>query len=321
MKAVKIFEHGDSNVLKVINDIDILTGLNDVKVKLSYSGINAVDTYIREGGYVFYEPELPYTPGFDGAGIVEEVGEEVTNFKKGDRVFIASALSRKSTGTYAETIVCHSDAIRRLPEAISFQQGAALGIPAVAAYRALFQRGHLKPGERVLIHGASGGVGTIAVQMAKSHGAFVIGTAGTQEGLERVKANGADLVLNHHDDNYLDGFDDIDLVVEMLANVNLEKDLSVMRQGGRILIIGNRGTLTFNPRLAMEKEADIRGVAIWNASLEEYKESLDVIEKMLEENIIHPEIGHIYLMEDVKKAQEDLINKPTSGKILLHVEN
>lgn len=319
MKSVEMKAFGDIDVLEIVDRKVPTVGNHDVRVKLHFAGVNAAETYIRQGGYAFFKPELPYTPGFDGAGVIEEVGREVTDLKVGDRVFIASALSKKATGTYAEEIVVSADGVRKLPDNNSFEEGAALGIPATAAYRALFQRGFLKSNERVLIHGASGGVGTLAVQMAKTHGAYVIGTAGTKEGMRKVKENGADIVLNHRSDNYLEEIKSVDLVIEMLANINLEKDLSILNQRGRIIIVGNRGELTFNPRLTMEKEADIRGIAVWNATKDENEESLNKIQIMLEKGELHPEIGSIYSMENVREAQDDLVNKPSNGKMLLKI--
>ncbi|MDT2847728.1 NADPH:quinone reductase [Vagococcus carniphilus] len=319
MKSVEMKAFGDIDVLEIVDKKIPIVNNYDVRVKLHFAGVNAAETYIRQGGYAFFKPELPYTPGFDGAGVIEEVGREVTDLKVGDRVFIASALSKKATGTYAEEIVVSADGVRKLSDNNSFEEGAALGIPATAAYRALFQRGDLKSNERVLIHGASGGVGTLAVQMAKAHGAYVIGTAGTKEGMRKVKENGADIVLNHRSDNYLEEIKSVDLVIEMLANVNLEKDLSVLNQRGRIIIVGNRGELTFNPRLTMEKEADIRGIAVWNATKDENEESLNEIQSMLEKGELHPEIGSIYSIENVREAQDDLVNQPSKGKMLLKI--
>ena len=320
MKAIEMTEFGEPSVLTLVDKEISLIGDEDVRVTVYYAGVNPADTYIRQGGYAFFEPDFPYTPGFDAAGVIKEVGSHVTDYSVGDRVFVSATLSKHATGAYAEEMICRSEDIRKLPKTSSFKEGASLGIPAMAAYRALFQRGELKPQEKVLIHGASGGVGTLAVQMAKSFGAFVIGTAGNQEGLEQVKANGADLVLNHNEPHYLDNLADVDLVVEMLANVNLEKDLSILNKRGRVIVVGNRGSLDFNPRLTMAKEADIRGIAVWNATESERKESLDAIEDFLQKEILKPEIGSLYPLEKAAQAQDDIINQPSKGKMLLEIK-
>lgn len=320
MKAIEMTNFGDVDVLNYVTKEISPPSKNQVKVKLYYAGVNPVEAYIRQGGYAFFIPPLPYTPGFDGAGVIEEIGEGVTNYKIGDRVFIASTLGEFFTGTYAQWMITSTDSIRHLGETTSFEEGAALGIPATASYRALFQRGQLKKGERVLIHGASGGVGILALQMAKDAGAYVIGTAGNKENMEKVRANGADLVLNHNEEGYLNKIDGVDLVIEMLANVNLEKDLEVLNTRGRVIIIGNRGSLDFNPRLTMAKEADIRGIAIWNATQTERAESLDAIEEYLTKGILKPEIGPVYPLEKASQAQHDIIHEVSRGKILLKCE-
>lgn len=319
MKAIEMLSFGEPDVLKLTEKTAPSVDNNQVIVKVLFAGVNPADTYIRQGGYAFFNPELPYTPGFDGAGVITEIGSHVTDFQIGDRVFISTSLGEKGTGTYAEYVSCTTDSIRLLPDSVSFEEGAALGIPATAAYRALFQRGQLKKGETVLIHGASGSVGTLAVQMAKKAGAYVIGTAGNRENCQSVYENGADLVLNHNLEDYLQEVPKVDLVLEMLANINLEKDLEIINQRGRIIIIGNRGSLNFNPRLTMAKEADIRGIAIWNATKTEREESLTAIETYLSQGILKPEIGKIYPLKEAAQAQHDIIHQPVKGKILLKI--
>ena len=132
-----------------------LPSINEVRIRLFAAGVNPNETYIRTGTYSFYIPELPYTPGFDGAGVVDAIGEGVNHLKVGDRVFVAALLAKRNTGTYSQKVVCDANAVHRLPESISYQEGASLGIPALTAYRALFHRAKIKLGENVLIHGAS----------------------------------------------------------------------------------------------------------------------------------------------------------------------
>jgi len=148
-------------------------GNGQVLVRMHAIGVNPVDTYIRSGSYP-QKPALPYTPGNDGAGVVDQIGKDVTRFKSGDRVYIARSIS----GTYAEFALCDESQVHPLPPNVSFAQGAAMGTPYATAYRGLFQRAQAKPGEAVLIHGASGGVGTATVQLARARGLRVFGTAG-----------------------------------------------------------------------------------------------------------------------------------------------
>lgn len=310
---------GEPDVLRLVEIDEPVPAENEVRVKLHYAGVNPAETYIRTGDYAFFKPELPYVPGFDGAGVVDEVGPGVTRLKRGDRVFVASILAKRKTGTYAEKVVCDVDAVHKLPESISFEQGAALGVPVTAAYRALFHRANLKPGETVLVHGASGGVGILAVQLAKYVGSKVIGTAGTKESMDLVRQSGADIVLNHNEPGYLDTVNGVDVVIEMLANVNLEEDFKVLNKYGRIVIIGNRGSLDFNPRLTMVKEAAILGMAVWNAPLDEYNESLIAVEAALKNGGLQPFVGTILPLEEVAQAHIQILSSKAKGKMVLKI--
>src|SRR5690242_2772984 len=158
MKAIRVNAFGGPEVLRLQDMPTPKPGPSEVLVRIHATGVNPVETYIREGKYSRL-PELPYTPGNDGAGVVEEVGGDVKEFKPGDRVYIAGSIS----GTYAESALCKTEQLHALPKNVAFEAGAAMGTPYATAYRALFQRAHATPGETVLVHGASGGVGTAAV--------------------------------------------------------------------------------------------------------------------------------------------------------------
>ncbi|MFJ5713196.1 NADPH:quinone reductase [Neobacillus sp. NPDC093127] len=325
MKAIQMSSFGEPEVLKLVEVKEPVPAENEVRVRLYYAGVNPAEAYIRAGGYAFFNPDMPYTPGFDGAGVVDEVGPGVTRLKTGDRVFVASTMSKRKTGTYAEKVVCDVEAVHKLPETVSFEQGAALGIPVTAAYRALFHRAHLKPGETVLVHGASGGVGTLAVQLAKYAGAQVIGTAGTEEGMDVVRKSGADAVLNHNQTGYLEEIPSltngagVDVVIEMLANVNLEEDLKLVNKFGRVVVVGNRGALDFNPRLIMAKEADVLGMAVWNAPIDEFNESLIAVEAALNNGGLQPFVGTILPLEEAANAHIQILSSRTKGKMVLEI--
>jgi NADPH2:quinone reductase len=172
MKAIRVNAFGGPEVLELAEVPMPQAGPGEVLVRVHAGGVNPVETYIRAGKYARL-PELPYTPGNDGAGVIEQVGPDVNEFKPGDRVYTAGSIS----GTYAEFALCKKEQVHPLPAKVSFAQGAAMGTPYATAYRGLFQRACAKPGETVLVHGASGGVGTAAVQLARAHGLRVFGTA------------------------------------------------------------------------------------------------------------------------------------------------
>ncbi len=185
MKAIRVHEFGGPDVLKLEEVPDLQPGPGQVVVRVHAAGVNPVENYIRTGTYVM-KPTLPYTPGADAGGEVAAVGPGVTGVKVGDRVYTSGSLS----GTYAEQTLCTEAQVHPLPANVSFEQGAAMGVAYGTAYRGMFQRGGGRPGETVLIHGASGGVGTAAVQMARAAGLVVIGTAGTEAGLKLVTGAG-----------------------------------------------------------------------------------------------------------------------------------
>ncbi|KAM6457003.1 quinone oxidoreductase isoform 1-T4 [Liasis olivaceus] len=320
MRAIKVFEFGGPEVLKL--QLDTLVPIpneNQVLIKVHACGINPVDTYIRSGTFS-RKPSLPYTPGTDVAGVVQEVGEHVTAFKKGDRVFTLGTVS----GGYAEYAVASVDNIFPLSDKLDFKQGAAVGIPYFTAYRALFQKGSAKAGETVLVHGASGGVGTAACQIARAYGLKVWGTAGTEKGMNLVLKNGACKVFNHRKTDYLAeikeiaGAQGIDVIIEMLANVNLANDLQLLSNGGRVMIVGSRGPVEINPRDTMGKESSIRGIHLFSASKEEMHECAVAVLAGIEAGWLKPVLGHEYPMEKVEEAHKDIIHSQGAlGKMVL----
>lgn len=241
----------------------------EVRVRLCAAGVNPVETYLRAGQYAQL-PELPYVPGNDGAGIVDACGANLPSGAPhvGERVFVAAARARRCTGTYAEFVVCDASAVAPLPDAVPFEQGAGLGTPGLAAADALFVRARVRPGETVLVHGASGGVGTLAVQLAHRIGAVVHGTAGDVRGRQLVERLGARRVFDHHAEGYLDEIlaatqgRGVDVVIDMAAQANLMKDAKVAAVRGRIVIVGSRGSLDFDPRALMKADLDERDDAV-----------------------------------------------------------
>ncbi|KAK0067146.1 quinone oxidoreductase-like isoform X2 [Biomphalaria pfeifferi] len=321
MKAIRVAKFGGVENLKLETDVPIPTPSDsEVLIKIHAAGINPVDTYIRTGTYSRV-PQLPYTPGQDAAGVVEAVGERVTQFKKGDRVFTMTSVS----GTYAEFATANIKFVAHLDDKLSFAQGASFGVPYYTAYKSLFLRAQAKPGETVLVHGASGGVGLAAVQLAKSHGLRVVGTAGTKEGLDLVKKNGADFVYNHREPDYLDKVikeveGGIDIVLEMLANVNLQNDLNIVNFRGRIVVIGCRGSIQINPRLSMGKESNIMGVALMTSTEADWKEMHAALQAGQRTGCLVPHIGKIYSLKEADRAQNDVINNAgTFGNLVLQI--
>ena len=325
MKAICVTRFGGPEVLAVADVQVPEPRAGEVRIRLRAAGVNPVETYIRSGNYAAGLPELPYIPGTDGAGVVERIGGgEGCPYKPGDRVYVAGALSSRITGTYAEYVVCDAQSVYPLPDTLSFEQGAGLGTPGLTACQALFRRARLTPGETVLIHGASGGVGSLAAQLARMHGAVVFGTAGSERGLALLSGIGVHRSFNHTEDGYTDKIMEatnnrgVDVIIEMLANINLEKDLMVLAPRGRVAIVGNRGTLDFNPRLAMLKDAEILGVMLRNMRQDELIANTHILNAALDvgARVI---ISAVYPMEEAPKAHSDIMAGGSGGKLILKI--
>lgn len=318
MKAIVVREFGAPDVLKLEETADLEPDERQILVKIEAAGINPVDTYIRTGTHA-QKPALPYTPGKDAAGTVEKTGASISKFKSGDRVLTTGSV----TGTYGEFCLCEETQLIKLPENVSFEQGAGVFVPFATAYRALFQKAKGKSGETVLIHGASGGVGTAAIQWAKNAGLKVVGTAGSDDGRKLIGEQGADLVFDHSKENYLGEIKEatggVEIILEMLANENLAKDFEVLKMFGRISIIGNRGSLDFNPRLAMGKDASLFGVQLFNTPANEMAEIYEAIYDGLSEGFLNPVVGKTFDLKDAAEAHRAVIEEKAFGKIILKI--
>jgi NADPH2:quinone reductase len=197
-----------------------------------------------------------------------------------------------------------------------------MNVPYATAYRALFQRGAAMPNETVLIHGATGGVGTAAIQLARAAGLRVIASAGTAKGLELVKQLGAHHAIDHHAQDAATRLFDIapkgvNIILEMLANVNLAKDLTLLAQRGRVIVIGNRGKIEIDPREAMKRDADIRAMMVFLASPEEKASIHAALGAGLESGALHPIIGREFPLADAAKAHQFILQGGALGKVVL----
>jgi NADPH2:quinone reductase len=321
MKAIRVHEFGKSEVLLLEEVPQPQPAPGQVLVRMHAIGVNPVDTYIRAGTHP-QKPATPYTPGNDGAGVVDQAGKDVTEFQPGDRVYVAGSI----TGTYAEYALCNTSQVHPLPANVSFAQDAAMGTPYTTAYRGLFQRAQAKPNETVLVHGASGGVGTAAVQLARARGLYVLGTAGTERGRELAREQGAHHVFDHRAPDYLTQILNttsgrgIDVIVELLANVNLEKDLTILAPHGRTAVIGSRGRVEIDPREAMSRDADIRGVALPNATAGEKASIHAALVAGLENGTLRPVIGKELPLGQAPEAHRAVTEPGAFGKIVLVIE-
>jgi len=318
MQAIRVHEFGGPEVLRLEEVEEPRAGAGQVLVRVAAAGVNPVDTYIRAGAHAV-RPALPYTPGLDAAGVVEAVGVGVTRVSVGERVYTAGSL----TGTYAELTLCGEAQVWRLPDRVSFAQGAGVFTPYATAYRALFQKARAVPGETVFVHGASGGVGVAAVQLARAHGLKVIGTGGTEEGRRLAAEEGAHHVLDHRAADYLErlaaltGGRGPDVILEMLANVNLDKDLNAVGRGGRVVVVGSRGRVEINPRAAVTRDASIHAMSLFNASPQELASIQAALYAGLEAGTLRPHVGRELPLAEAARAHEEVLRPGARGKIIL----
>jgi NADPH2:quinone reductase len=323
MRAIRVHEYGAPGVMKLEEVPDPIAGPGEVVVHVRAAGVNPVDAYIHTGTYA-RKPALPYTPGQDGAGEIQSVGADVKEFKAGDRVYICGVgTTVAGAGTYAELTLCSPAQLHRLPERVSFGQGAALGVPYCTAYRALFQRTQAKPGETILVHGATGGVGIACVELAHARGLTVIGSGGTDKGLAAVREHGADVVVNHREPGYGDeimratGGKGVDLIVEMAAHVNLDRDLGLLAKHGRVVVVGNRGTTEIDARQAMGRDAAILGMTLFNVTDPEFVEIHAALIEGLANGTLNPVIGREIPLAEATRAHEAVMEPGALGKIVL----
>ena len=318
MKAIRVHEFGGPEVLKLEEVATPKPSAGEVVVRIHAAGVNPYDTYMRAGTYAV-KPSLPYIPGSDGAGTVEAVGQGVKKVKPGDRVYTA----RTITGAYAEYALALEEQVHPLPANIDFKQGAGIWVPYGTAYHALFHAANAHARETVLVHGASGGVGIAAVQIARAAGLKVLGTAGTPQGLELAKREGAHQVFDHRKSGYLDeilqatGGRGVDIILEMLANVNLANDTKLLATNGRVIVIGNRGEATINPRELMGRRASIRAFTLWSITPEEEADIHAGLFAGLENGALRPVVGKELPLAEAARAHKEILEPGAAGKTVL----
>ena len=318
MRAVRVHQFGGPEVLRLEEVAEPRPGPGQVVVRVKAAGVNPVDVYIRSGTYA-RKPALPYTPGLDAAGTVEAAGPGVTRVAAGDRVYVAGT----ANGTYAGLALCEESQVHPLPGTLSFAQGAAIGVPYATAWRALFQRAGAVSGETVFVHGATGGVGLAAVQIARAAGMRVIATGGTPQGRALAAREGAHQVLDHRAAGYLDEVPRLtagrgaEVIVEMLANANLGKDLKILAPRGRVVVVGSRGTVEIDPRDTMGRDAAILGMSLFNAAPGELAAIHAALGTGLLDGSLRPVVGRELPLAEAARAQQAVMEPGAQGKIVL----
>jgi NADPH2:quinone reductase len=318
MQAIVVREFGEPEVMKVEEVEAPAAGRGEVLVRARAIGVNPVETYVRSGSYAGL-PALPYTPGADAAGEVAGLGEGVDDLRVGDRVYVTAA----RPGAYAELLAAPRERVFRLPDRLSYEQGAAVGVPYATAYRALHDKGHARPGEWLLVHGASGAVGSALVQMGRQLGMSVIGTAGSEQGRALARSVGADHALDHGDPDHmraaleLTGGRGVDLIVELLANVNLGRDLPALARDGRVVVVGSRGSVEITPRDLMSRDATVTGMVLFNATPDELRRIHHELAAGFGSGALAPVVGRRFTLAEAPAAHRAVMESSHAGKVVL----
>lgn len=312
MKAVQFANYGDPDVLQVRDVPDPTPDASDVLVQVKTTTVNRLDLFQRDGSRPV--AKLPFTPGLEAAGIVVS---DANGFHAGERVMTTRASIAKGGGGYASKIAIPADQLLRIPTGVTFEEAVAAGLTSSTAYGSLFDLGHLKAGERVLIWAGSSGVGTMAIQLAKHAGAWVVTTASNSSKAEELRRLGADMVINHREDNVgqvIQNAHGVNLVIE-LVSTTLQSSIEACVNDGRIVLIGNLGgqKATIDTQQCRLKRVQIIGGGVLHTSTANEQRILQLIA----EKAIHPIIYRTLPVEQAAQAHRLLASGENLGKIVM----
>ena len=338
MQAVRIHEHGDVGILQYESAPEPKPKIGEVLVQVKAAAMNHLDLWVRRG---IPGVPLPMILGSDGAGVITEIGDDVTQFRVGDNVCIQPLtycghcrfcsrgqenycdtigfLGETQDGTNCEYIAVPEGNVRLKPDHISFEEAAAFPLTSQTAYGMLIHRSKIEPGETVLVWGASSGVGTMAIQIAKTKGCRVISTGSTEKKRIHAAAIGADLVLDHHNDEIAQSVKSftegrgVDVVFEHVGKATWETSMRILGKGGRLVTCG----ATTGPKVGIDirhlfsKQQTILGSTMGNVA------AFDECLSLVSAGKIKPVIDRTFRFNEVKEAHEHLENGQQIGKIIL----
>jgi len=307
MRAIVIHAYGGPEVMKLEEVARPEPAADEILIRVVSASINPVDVGIRKGYLAELIGNFPLLPGMDAAGIVEKVGNKVTKYKAGDPVFAFFTL--KGEGGYAEFVTAKDDELAPKPSAVTFAQAAGAGAAGATAWEALIDTANLRPGQSALIHGGSGGVGHLAIQIAKAKGAKVFATASTAN-QDFLRQMGADVVIDYTRTKFEDVAKDVDVVLDTVGGDTLERSYGVVKKGGIIVSIVDE------PKPEALEAHGIRGVTLRCTPKAEVLEELS---KLMEAKKLAPVISQTFPMTQVVQAQDQIATGHTRGKIVLNI--
>lgn len=308
MKAIRIHEFGGPDVLELEE-----TGLPQIKadevlIKVYASSVNPVDHKIIAGeAQEKFPTQFPLTIGWDVSGMIEQAGKQVCNFKVGDEVYGRPFPTQN--GAFAEYVVMKASEIALKPKSIDHLQAAAVPLAGLTAWQGLFKFGKLEKGQRVLIHGASGGVGSFALQFAKWKGATVIGTASANN-LAFIKQLGADEAIDHDHQRFEEEVSNIDLVFDLIGGETQQRSLAVVKPGGRLVT-------TVMPQF--RDEAKDKHITMEGFTAQSYQNDLEQIAELIDNGFVSPVVSVVLNLDEAQKAEQMNIDGHVRGKIVVRI--
>ena len=307
MKAIQIHQFGGPEELKYEEAPMPKINPDDVLIKVFATSINPVDWKVREGEMKQIQFKFPLILGWDVSGVITEVGSDVKNFEAGQEVYSRPDLPRN--GTYAEFVAVKAGSIAEKPRSISHVEAASIPLAGLTAWQGIFDHGQLKPGQKILIHGASGGVGTLAVQLAKWKGAYVIGTA-SENNIDFLKELGADEVIDYKNQQFEKELKDIDVVFDTIGGETQKKSVEVLKIGG--ILVSTVGVQD-------EEAFKAKNIQTYQFMAQSYPEQLKQIADLVDSGKLKPVINQVFPLEEIAKAQKVSEEGHTRGKIAIKV--
>ncbi len=305
MKAIQYNAFGGPEVIKFVDTHKPKIADDEVLIKAAATSVNPAEIKFRTGELQERMPvTFPYIPGLDVAGVVEAVGKNVSHLKVADKVWGGTF-----GGTYAEYAALKGEHVSLVPKNISFNEAASLLVGIVTSYSFLIENGNVKAGDRILIQGAAGGTGAVLLQMAKSLGAYVIGTA-SGDGVQKGTELGADEMINYKTQDFTNEVKDIDVVIDFAGGETTNKSFEVLKIGGKLFSGAN---------MPSQELAEKYGVEAKFISSTTSVQKLDYGKKLVEERKIKPHVVKVFKLKDAAKAQQMLAAGGLQGKIVLEI--
>ncbi|MGW6404567.1 NADP-dependent oxidoreductase [Streptomyces sp. NPDC055134] len=331
MKTFMIERYGDKSAVRAGEMPDPQVGADDVLVRIHAASVNPLDLKLRDGAFKAFLPyRLPLVLGNDLAGVVVQVGSAVTRFAVGDEVYARPDKDR--IGTFAELIAVHQDDVALKPATLTMQEAASLPLVALTAWQALVERAQVRPGQKVLIHAGAGGLGSIAVQLAKALGAHVAATASTAK-VDLVKGLGADVVVDYRQQDFETVLDGYDVVLDSLGGENLAKSLRVLKPGGKAISVAGPPDAAFarelgaNPilRLAMSalsfktrRRAKRHHVTYSFLFMKASGDQLRELAQLIDAGKIRPVVDRVFPFDQTRQAMEYIEKgRARAGKVVV----